>query len=156
MSCLSPLQRCGDCWPELPGLRDGLSGTERHALQAIAAGASTPAAAFSAAQQLEDAPFLGDTSFYRALAALGEGPVRLIEADEGDPLPAPPSLGDGQAFLSLRLRLTDEGQQVLRGEADRVDLLGLDRWVGGTHLTPDNVWRWHEAARVPVPPARDC
>jgi len=24
---------------------------------------------------------------------------------------------------------------VLRGEANRVELLGLDRWVGGTHLT---------------------
>jgi hypothetical protein len=24
---------------------------------------------------------------------------------------------------------------VLRGEANRVELLGLDRWIGGTHLT---------------------
>ena len=32
-----------------------------------------------------------------------------------------------------------------RGEADRVELLGIDRWVGGTHITPGNIWRWDAA-----------
>ena len=31
---------------------------------------------------------------------------------------------------------------MLRGEADRVELLGIERWIGGTHITPDNTWRW--------------
>jgi DNA-binding transcriptional MerR regulator len=137
---------------ELPGRTDGLSGTERRALQVIAAGASTPSAAFIEAQRLEDAPFLGDAWFYRALAALGGGPVRLVETEEGGPLPAPPPLSDGQVFSRLPLRLTEEGQRVLRGESDRVDLLGVDRWVGGTHLTSDNAWRWDEAEQVLVPP----
>ena len=55
---------------ELPAPGDGLSGTERRALQAIAAGAATPAAAFLAEQDLETAPFLGDAWFFRALAGL--------------------------------------------------------------------------------------
>ena len=50
---------------ELPAPGDGLSGTERRALQAIAAGAATPAAAFLAEQDLEAAPFLGDAWFFR-------------------------------------------------------------------------------------------
>jgi hypothetical protein len=137
---------------ELPALTGGLSGTERHALQAIAADASTPAAAFVEAQRLEDAPFLGDAWFYRALTALGGGPVRLVETEEGDPLPAPPPLSDGQVFARLPLRLTEEGRRVLRGESDRVDLLGVDRWIGGTHVTPDNAWRWDQAEQVVVPP----
>ena len=58
---------------ELPAPADGLSGTERRALQAVAAGAHTPPAAFVAAQRLEEAPFLGDAWFYRALSALGQG-----------------------------------------------------------------------------------
>ena len=87
--------------------------------------------------------------------ALGDGPVRLVETDEGDPLPAPPPLSDGHLFSRLPLRLTEEGQRVLRGESDRVDLLGVDRWVGGTHVTPDNAWRWDEAAHALVPPSRD-
>jgi hypothetical protein len=137
---------------ELPGPTDGLSGTERRALQAIAAGASTPAAAFVESQRLEDAPFLGDAWFYRALAALGGGAARLVETEEGDPVPVPPPLGDGEVFSGLRLRLTEEGRNVLRGESDRVALLGVDRWIGGTHITTDSAWRWDEAQQVLVPP----
>jgi DNA-binding transcriptional MerR regulator len=127
---------------ELPAPVDGLSGTERRALQAVAAGAHTPPAAFVSAQRLEEAPFLGDAWFYRALSALGQGKTRLLETDDGTPLPPPPPLSDSQLFAGLRLRLTATGEDALRGEADRVELLGIDRWIGGTHLTADNTWRW--------------
>jgi hypothetical protein len=137
---------------ELPAPVDGLSGTERRALQAIAADARTPQSAFAAAQRLEDAPFLGDAWFYRALATLGRGRVRLVETQDGEPLPAPPPLSDGHAFARLPLRLTAEGKRVLRGESDRVDLLGVDRWIGGTHVTPENVWRWDSARHRLVAP----
>jgi hypothetical protein len=138
---------------ELPAPGDGLSGTERLALQAIAAGAATPAAAFLAEQDLETAPFLGDAWFFRALAGLGAGPARLVETQAGDPLPPPPPLGDARAFARLPLRLTGPGQRVLDGREDRVALLGLDRWLGGTHLTQGTAWRWDPAARVLVRPA---
>jgi redox-sensitive transcriptional activator SoxR len=127
---------------ELPAPADGLSGTERRALQVVAAGARTPPAAFVAAQRLEEAPFLGDSWFYRALSALGQGARRLLETDDGTELPPPPPLSDSQPFARLQLRLTATGEQTLRGEADRVELLGIDRWIGGTHITPDNTWRW--------------
>jgi hypothetical protein len=130
---------------ELPAPGDGLSGTERRALEAVAAGAQTPPAAFVAAQRLEQAPFLGDAWFYRALSALGQGETRLLETEDGAPLPPPPPRGDGQRFARLRLRLTATGERTLRGEADRVDLLGIDRWIGGTHVTPENAWRWDAA-----------
>jgi redox-sensitive transcriptional activator SoxR len=130
---------------ELPAPADGLSGTERRALEAVAAGADTPPAAFVRAQQLEQAPFLGDAWFYRALAALGEGKGRLLETTDGGALPPPPPLGDSHRFARLRLRLTSAGEQTLRGEADRVALLGVDRWLGGTHLTAATAWRWDAA-----------
>jgi hypothetical protein len=132
---------------ELPAPTDGLSGTERRALEAIASSAGTPATAFVAAQELERAPFLGDAWFYRALAAIGSGPVRLVEIHSGRPLPAPPPLSDGQVFARLPLRLTEEGESVLRGDSDRVELLGIDRWVGGTHVTTENAWRWDPVGR---------
>ena len=127
---------------ELPAPGDGLSGTERRALEAVAAGAHSPPAAFVAAQRLEEAPFLGDSWFYRALSALGQGTTRLLETDDGTPLPPPPPLSDSQRFARLPLRLTATGELTLSGEADRVELLAIDRWVGGTHITPDNTWRW--------------
>jgi hypothetical protein len=30
---------------------------------------------------------------------------------------------------------------------------GIDRWVGGTHVTPDNAWRWDPAELALVRPA---
>jgi hypothetical protein len=50
------------------------------------------------------------------------------------------------------LRLTDAGERVLAGEADRVELLGVDRWVGGTHVGAGSVWRWDAAAQVLAAP----
>ena len=132
---------------ELPGVGDGLSRTERQALQVIASEELTPQRAFLATQGLEDAPFLGDSWFYRSLSALGQGDLRLLETDEGEPLPTAPPLSDGQEFARLRLGLTETGKRVLRGEADRVELLGVDRWIGGTHITPESPWRWDLAAR---------
>ena len=132
---------------ELPAPRDGLSGTERRTLQAIAAGGASPATAFRAEQDLEAVPFLGDTWFYRALAALGRGPGRLVETGDGEQLPPAPPLGDAHAFTTLTLRLTHAGERVLQEKADRLRLLGIDRWVGGTHITPGTPWRWDPGAR---------
>ena len=132
---------------ELPDVADGLSRTERQALQVIAGDARTPMRAFLATQELEEAPFLGDAWFYRSLSALGQGDGRLLETEEGEPLPAPPPLSDGQEFAWLALRVTPSGERVLGGEADRVELLGVDRWLGGSHVTAESGWRWDSAAR---------
>ena len=137
---------------ELPAVRSGLSGTERRALEAVAAGAATPMASFLAEQAAESAPFLGDAWFFRSLTTLGAGAARLLETSDRGPLPPAPPLGDPHAFRSLRLRLTRDGERVLAGEADRVELLGIDRWVGGTHLVPGAVWRWDADRSVLVAP----
>jgi DNA-binding transcriptional MerR regulator len=137
---------------ELPAPQDGLSGTERRALQAVASGAATPIAAFAAAQDLEPAPFAGDAWFFRTLAVLGTGDARLVETQAGQPLPAAPPLGDAHVFARLPLRLTRRGEQVLGRQADRIALLGIDRWVGGTHLTAGTAWRWDPAALQLVRP----
>jgi hypothetical protein len=62
-------------------------------------------------------------------------------------------MGDDTAFARLEeldglvaqkpLALTDSGRAVLDGRADRVELLGFDRWLGGLHLRAgDALWRW--------------
>jgi hypothetical protein len=137
---------------ELPAPGDGLSRTERGVLEAIAAGAATPAAAFQAAQDREQAPFLGDAWFYRSLSGLGRGPARLLETEAGRPVPAAPPLTDPGVYVRIPLRLTDRGVAVLDGDADRVDLFGADRWLGGTQVTPENLWRWDTVARRLLPP----
>ena len=39
------------------------------------------------------------------------------------------------------LAISELGRRVLAGELDRVEVAGLDRWLGGTHLEPANAWR---------------
>jgi hypothetical protein len=131
---------------DLPDVKDGLSRTERQTLEAIGAGARTPLEAFLATQNMEEAPFFGDAWFYRTLSALGQGDARLVEAEDGEPLPVAPPLSDGQQYAWLGLRVTAWGERVLAGEADRVELLGVDRWLGGSHVTAESGWRWDPAA----------
>jgi hypothetical protein len=135
---------------ELPAVGDGLSRTERQALEALAAGAGTPVAAFGASQDAEEAAFMGDAWFWRRLAELGEGERPLVRAADGEPLgPAPPLGGDG--FAERAVELTDAGRDVLAGRADRAELVPLDRWIGGTHVTgPRPAWRWDREARRAV------
>jgi hypothetical protein len=50
--------------------------------------------------------------------------------------------------LDAELTLTDDGRRVLAGDADRVALCGIDRWLGGVHLTGRGpVWRWNNHTR---------
>lgn len=115
---------------ELPG-RDGLARSERQALRAIAGGATDRGAAFLANRELETAPaYLGDASFFAYLARLARGTAPLVrESNEG-------------------LALTDLGRAVLEGREDRVRVCGLERWLGGVRLCPENVWRWDTERRM--------
>jgi hypothetical protein len=108
---------------EYPSQRTGLSRSEQQALEAIAAGADTPAKAFVASHhEREDAIFLGDTVFAGYLERLGRGPTPLVTLDDG---------GD---YWNRTVRLTDAGRRVLAGEVNAVALNGIDRWLGGVHL----------------------
>jgi hypothetical protein len=136
---------------ELPAVGDGLSCTERNGLEAVAAGARTPRDAFIAAQEAESAPFLGDAWMWRRLAELGHGDQRLVQGRDGEPLGPPPPMPGGEGFEDREIELTATGRAVLAGEADRAELVPLDRWVGGTHVTgPRPAWRWDRAAQRSV------
>jgi hypothetical protein len=107
---------------QFPGRRDGLARTERLILQAVAAGAATPPGLFDAVQAREEAPFMGDVIFWSYLERLG--PL-LSGGDELAPSPT--------------------GEAVLAGEVDALDVLGIDRWLGGVHVSgPAVPWRWDD------------
>ena len=125
---------------EYPSTRDGLSLTERRVL---AAAADTPDATagdvFVRAAAREARPYLGDTWCFTTMDRLARAAHPLLEAR---PANAP-------VDRTTRLRLTGTGAQVLAGEADHVTLTGIDRWIGGVHLTGHDVpWRWDEGREV--------
>lgn len=41
----------------------------------------------------------------------------------------------GRTMRSAQMTLTPAGREVLAGRASRIELIGLDRWIGGIHLT---------------------
>ena len=132
---------------ELPDARTGLSRGERQLLATLAGGPRTPRAAFEEAIAKEEAPFEGDSWVWRRLAALAQGDRPLVAAANGAVPPEPPPAGDPERFQATAFELTADGRAVLDGRADRVELLGIDRWLGGTHLTSADFWRWDADAR---------
>ncbi len=132
---------------QLPDVAGGLSRSERQLLDALDDGPSTPARLFAESQRHEEAPFDGDAWVWRRLAELGHGDHALVGLEDGSPLPTPPPRGDPRTFAAATVVLTDAGRDVLAGRGDRVDLLGIDRWVAGTHLRPGHVPRWDRTRR---------
>lgn len=117
---------------EYPSTGNGLGRTEQQMLEIIAQSPLTPFDLFQANARREERVFMGDTTFFMRLDRLLRGPQPLLAR----PLEAGP------------LELTYRGEKVLQGTADDVELNGIDRWIGGVHLTRDVLWRWNGAELV--------
>ncbi len=139
---------------ELPAVGSGLGLTEERALSALAEKPRTVAALFKMTQDQEEARFLGDTGFFARLDGLAFCPTPLI-----DGLPSRardcadgPGQPNYRAFATATIALTDAGRAALAGSFDHAAANGIDRWLGGTHVTRDNLWRRDAAGGVVPPP----
>jgi hypothetical protein len=111
---------------QFPSTRNGLSRSERQILEILSAGPHTFSAAFSAAADREEAVFLGDCVFWRYIERMRDAKTPLVEGSRE------------------KLSLTSAGEDVLHGKADAIALNGIDRWLGGVHLSgADAEWRWN-------------
>jgi hypothetical protein len=123
---------------EYPSTRNGLSRTEQRALEAIAAGARTPAEAFERVQRREQRPFMGDWMFHAVIRGLASGKQPAIEGDH----PRLARLHDRELHRSS-VRLTAAGRKLLAGETYWCRLSGLARSIGGVHFRgAEPRWRW--------------
>lgn len=135
---------------QFPSIETGLSRTETQTLQGLIAGPQSLRAAFRASNEPEAAIFMGDLGWWYHIRSLITGPQPLL-AVLGE---HPADFNDPEWWrddeTSPQLALTDAGRAVLAGNADRVALNGIDRWLGGVHLTSSPgerspLWRWSEA-----------
>ena len=118
---------------EFPSVRNGLSRTEEQALTVLAEGTTSFDDLFRTVQALEERPYLGDTSFLRTLRELASRPWSLVRIEPGH----------NESIRALQVSLTDTGLGVLRGKEDWIRLNGIERWLGGVHLSgPEAAWRW--------------
>ncbi len=115
---------------EYPWIDDGLSRSQRQALQSVAQGAARNDELFRRAQAREEAPFLGDTMFYAILNDLRGGAAPLIEDEDG-------------LFVPTAL-----GRRALAGDADWLEAAPADRWIGGVHLFGSNPPRWDDVRQT--------
>ena len=101
---------------ELPG-PEGISRTERQILYSLNRGANRPGMLFAQVQNMEEAIFLGDLSFFRILSGLQYCPRPAISG-----LPQAfkaKIMSDGdqrKEFITSALNLTDFGKKVLSGQ----------------------------------------
>lgn len=130
---------------EFPAAGNGLSRTERQLLEALEAEPAALGALFPRIAGRETRLWLTDTIVAATAHRLASGSTPLLQAT-GELHPAPTA-------LAARVSLTAAGRAVLAGDADWVATAGLDRWVGGVHLRPGNVWRWNAGRGALVAPA---
>ncbi|MCY4205283.1 MAG: DUF1835 domain-containing protein [Bacteroidetes bacterium] len=119
---------------EWPSAHNGLSRTEAHALSLITEGMGDPVELFHAHQANEEAPFMGDWTFWETLRSLARGtaPLIIVEGEHGH-----------ENFQNVRLHITPKGMAVLQGTEDAIRLRGINRWYGGYHAVhSDCTPRW--------------
>jgi hypothetical protein len=112
---------------EYPWAEDGCSRTERFVLRTLAEGPQDPYSLFGQFQDSEEPKWMGDTSFFAVLSGLKAG---------------------AEPLLTPQNKVTAKGHAVLKGRADRVRGNGIDRWMGGVHLSGDDTpWRWDPTSK---------
>jgi len=113
---------------EYPWTLDGLSRSQRQALQAVAQGPGRTEDIFKRAQSREESPFLGDRMFYAILEDLRAASAPLVEEESGILVP------------------TALGRRLLAGDGDWLEHVPADRFVGGVHIIGSSPPRWDEGS----------
>ena len=128
---------------EYPDTKTGLSRSERQICEALARGASRLSELFPVSHHsFEKWAWLGDWSFADYVHRLSACAKPLITDVSGETVPRRASQNDEKAFWQRSVMLTPFGFDVLQGRADAVAANGIDKWIGGVHLTTDRQWRW--------------
>ena len=124
---------------DYPSSAAGLSRSEAQIVWALNDGLTSPEVIFAACARMEERIFMGDATFWTSVEGLANGRQPLLHLDvqrRRDRLP------------TGSIALTDAGRDVASARADHVALNGIDRWMGGVHLTPSRFWRWNGARLV--------
>lgn len=114
-----------------PSTTNGLGAIEQRALSHIASGFTDFATLFDHMSAEVPRFGFGDTEVFRHLRAMAARAVPLITLSGEPP----------KAICAI----TPAGENVLRGEVDDIAINDPDFWLGGVHLTKENVWRFDGA-----------
>ena len=122
---------------ELPWVTDGLTRSERRLLELASSGPLAVHSAFPLMSEGEDAYYITDGSLRQMLDDFAAAPSPLIDVV---------GTFDDRTLPDATITMTDGGRAVLAGQADRIRLRGIDRWLGGIRLEGTGpMWRWDDA-----------
>jgi hypothetical protein len=124
-----------------PSVRNGVGHIGNRALHLISEGNNSFKTLFPEFGKADPGYGLGDAQFWSNLKMMGQSrePLLIIEnVSESN------TVSTDNGFLNSTFRLTETGAAVLAGKRDFIEMNGVDRWLGGVHLTGGNCWRWHE------------
>jgi hypothetical protein len=133
---------------QFPSKRNGLSRSENQVLEVIANGVTALGQVYRASHHdREEAVFLGDDTFAIYVERLSAGREPLVLQENGQIVEAPQGREYSPEFWKSKVMLTPVGRAVLEGTADHVRINGIDRWLGGVHLSGTEIrYRWDEGA----------
>lgn len=125
-----------------PFVRNGLGRIQNRGLEFIQDGSRKFVELFPRFGIAEPRYGLGDSQFWMALRKISEVRHPLLKVSNG---------GSSNGTLSpekmheATFEMTETGEAVLTGQADFVEINGLDTWLGGVHLSgTTNLWRWDD------------
>ncbi|HSP33082.1 MAG TPA: hypothetical protein VLU46_02070 [Thermoanaerobaculia bacterium] len=123
-----------------PSTRNGLGSVENRLLSLIAAGARDFAVLFPQFDEKPPRYGFGDLQVLTALRSLASRGVPLITTVEI--AGAPPR---------ITFTITPAGENVMNGAVNDLTVNDPDYWIGGVHLTKENIWRWDEERGEIIP-----
>ena len=131
---------------QYPSLKNGVNRTEEAILKAVQDGNSKPGKIFAAAQACEESRFMGDSLFWLYLARMTQNKRPLLRPSHGG-FVLPSVCASWAEFNEQQIVITQAGERVLANELDWIEINGIDKWLGGVHLTTANLWRWDRKAQ---------
>jgi hypothetical protein len=126
-----------------PSTKNGLGRIEHKGLELVYGGAKTFLDLFPRFSDVEPIYGLGDAQLWLALERMSGAKQPLLTIENGN---KPGQQLTPDIVRKAKFEITGPGESVLRGEADYVELNGIDHWLGGVHLSTDNLWRWDESS----------
>ena len=128
---------------EYPDMGTGLSRTAHSSMQLISENKFHPGRLFAEQQATEQRIFMGDLSFWDMLNELVDPEQPLVALTGGKRSFDPRNKAD-------ILALTDLGKSVLQGKNNWIDIHHPDKWIGGVHLSKENLWLWDDVSHKVV------
>lgn len=117
-----------------PSTGNGLGAVENRLLKLIASGAADFAMLFGQFDERPPRFGFGDAQVLYILRAMASRAVPLITMAQTDETPP-----------KATFAITPAGENVMNGAVDDISVNDPDLWLGGAHVTVENVWRWDES-----------